>query len=271
MSDRPAGPLRRVARRIRRLPTARRIARWLNEQSYHSRHPGGVRDRAIATLLRFDVLTVAERQASIDQLVDRFFDEIEQRPIDVFVEAGAKEGSASVRARTGVGVAHVVAFEANPHTHRRFHHALTSAGVDHRNVALVDAPGPQTFHVRLSDGGRPTADGQSSLLVRPDHEPGYEPTMVRGGLLDQEVRDLSGRVAMWIDVEGATAQVMRGAPETLARTDVVLVEVEDRRMWEGQEWLHLDVIRHLVGHGLRPVARDLQWRYQFNVLFVRNG
>jgi hypothetical protein len=147
---------------------------------------------------------------------------------DGFIEAGAKDGGASRRATSEVGLADVVAFEANPYTYKRFHRGLVEAGVVHENLALSDVSREVEYF----------AD------------------------------DPAVSFAMWFDVEGPSSQVLRGACELLTRTTAVFIKVENRGKWDGQEWLHHDVIRFLSGCGLPPVARDTQSRHQFNVLFV---
>ena len=77
--------------------------------------------------------------------------------------------------------------------------------------------------------------------------------------------------AMWVDVEGAVAEVFGGATRTLERTDVVIVEVEAVERWIGQRWLAADVVHRLARSGLQVVARDMQSRWQFNILCVRDG
>lgn len=212
--------------------------------------------------------SVDERRASTEALVELFFALGAVTDVDVFVEAGAKEASASLRAIES-GFPRVVAFEANPYTHRRFASAVNAAGVDYRHVALSERAGDVTFLVRRNDDGSPIADGQGSLLVRPDHEPGYEEVTVSGVTLDDEVGGGDGRVAMWVDVEGAVAEVLGGGSGVLERTDVMIVEVEAVARWVGQRWLASDVIERLGRSGLRPVGRDMQSRWQYNIVFVR--
>ena len=74
---------------------------------------------------------------------------------------------------------------------------------------------------------------------------------------------------MWIDVEGASAQVLRGATGILGAVAVVMIEVESDRRWEGQEWVDHDVVRFFASVGLIPVARDRQSRLQYNIVFAR--
>ncbi|MFT6391331.1 MAG: FkbM family methyltransferase [Ilumatobacter sp.] len=202
-------------------------------------------------------------------MVELLFSLVDNGGIDGFIEAGAKDGGASSRAVSEFGLSNVVAFEANPYTHKRFNKRLVKAGVKHEHLALSETSGTVQFLVRLKEDGTPIADGQGSLLVRSDHTPGYESVSVEAVTLDgYYADDMSTSFAMWVDVEGASSQVLRGATMLLERTDLVFIEVEDRHKWDGQEWLHDDVVTFFVEHGLNPVARDTQSRHQFNVLFV---
>lgn len=193
--------------------------------------------------------------------------------VERFVEAGAKDAGASRRAATHGEVAEVVAFEANPYTHRRFVDAVSADGVDYRHQALAEREEEMTFLVRLSEDGKPMADGQGSLLVRPDHLPGYERVPVVARRLDESLGNLSSTLttALWVDVEGASAQVLRGASGVLDSVVAVMIEVESDRRWEGQEWIDHDVVRFFAEFGLAPVARDRQSRLQYNIVFARRG
>ena len=43
----------------------------------------------------------------------------------------------------------------------------------------------------------------------------------------------------------------------LADTAVLIIEVEERPVWDGDHWLRPAVVDYLAEHGLVPVARDL--------------
>lgn len=259
---------KRAARVVRRTSPALWVADRVPREHYRRGAPGGMLDRGLAALVRWDMATPEERRTSIDELVEVFFTLVRAIEPATFVEAGAKDAAASIRA-AGTGIPNVLAFEANPYTHRRFAEAVRAVDVEYEHLALTDEPGPVTMHVRRRDDGTAIADGQASMLVRPNHPPGYEHVTVDGLPLDDCVADRPGPIAVWVDVEGASSWVLRGAPETLGRSGVLMIEVEERVSWTGQEWLHMDVIEHLVAHGLVPVARDRQSRFQFNVVFVR--
>ncbi len=258
---------------VRRSSWTRRVIGAVGTRQFRVGRPCGLADRAIARLLTLDAPSPAERARTVDSLTELFFDLVAATRVQRFVEAGAKDAPASVRAATDAGVDRVIAFEANPYTHRRFQRAVTAAGVDYRHMALSDKAGEVDFLVRLTDDGTPMADGQGSMLVRPDHDPGYAEVRVEAVCLDDAVdtADPQPPTSLWVDVEGASAPVLRGAPALLGSVQVAIIEVESDRRWTGQEWIDRDVIDFFVGVGLYPVARDRQSRLQYNIVFARSG
>lgn len=226
-----------------------------------------------ATATSYDLRDATERARSTTDLEALFFELVAAFQPSVFIEAGAKDAGASRRARACCPDARIVAFEANPHTHRRFRavNADPSLQVEYLNLALTDRPGTVAFNVRRTEDGRPRADGQGSLLRRPDYQPGYEKVEVEATTIDSFVACADdGTCALWIDVEGASQQVLGGARAALAKADVLFVEVEDYPYWQHQ-WLAPEVARCLYAAGLVPVARDYQSALQYNVLFLREG
>lgn len=248
-----------------RTSVARRCTRWLARFRFGV---DGLPGRSIDRVLMYAAPTVRERAASTDSLVELFFALVDALGTDTFIEAGAKEANASLRAIDS-GVAEVVAFEANPYTFERFESGLHASGLDYRHAVLTDRAGEARFLVRRAKDGSPIADGKGSLLARLDQHAGHREVSVRAATLDGEITG-TGRVAMWIDVEGAVAEVIGGAASVLNRTDVVIVEVESTRQWTAQRWLADDVERELRRFDLLPVARDIQSRWQYNIVFVRD-
>ena len=233
-----------------------------------SRRVGGV----LHQMALYDPVTPTDRNRSVENLVELFFTLVADLEVERFVEAGAKEAAASHRASSIDAVREIVAFEANPYTHRRFAPNHENSSVRYKHLALSDRPGTATLFVRLRGDGSPSADGQASLLVRPSHQPGFEEVEVEAVTLDGWFGAPTGhRTALWIDVEGASSAVLGGASSLLGETDVLIVEVEERVTWEGQQWLRNDVIAVLATHDMIPIARDQQSRYQFNILFVRDA
>lgn len=254
--------------------------------------PGGDRDPALEPGLRehllraydlamlanagnYDLRGRAERQRSARDLAALFHRAVRAAGADLFVEAGAKDAETSRRARSYLDPsARVVAFEGNPYVHERFleHNTGGSDPIEYRHLALSDTEGEVTFHVRLTAKGKPKPDGRGSIrTIRDENHPhGYEQVVVEATTLDAffDVSSVDS-CALWIDVEGASQEVLTGGHELLSKADAILIEVEELEEWKwGPAWTVTDVCDHLFGYGLIPIARDYQSRYQFNVLFV---
>jgi FkbM family methyltransferase len=232
------------------------------------------RDWALmATAIKYDVSRTAGRKASVDDLSALFFSLADAVGADLFIEAGAKDGSSATYARAHLGVDRAVAFEANPYTYRRFasRHSPGS-GVEYLNLALTEQPGRVRFNVLRNADGRPRADGQASLLKRQDQlGNGFVEVEVEGTSLDAFFASHPYQsAALWVDVEGAAQQVLSGGRATLTKTSIVMIEVEDRQRWGDEHWLRKDTMSYLYDHGLIPVARDFQSRYQHNVVLIRH-
>lgn len=217
------------------------------------------------------------RARSEHVLDDLFFTLVGLADPALFVEAGAKDAPASLRVAEERPGTTVIACEANPRLQRHFAEALGHAerGVDYRATALSDAPGTVTLHVpEIGDDFGGGLAGTSSLLSSGPAESPFGPEVVRTEMqveattLDALGREVpQGRVALWVDVEGAAEQVLRGGRDLLARCDVLKIEVETQAYWQGQ-WVEGDLFAHLMERGLRPVARDLTGDAQYNVVFV---
>lgn len=267
---RPA--LRRSARRLGRCPVGLATFRLIDRMPLRRDRPRRALAELSYRLAPYRPMEPAQRAASVHHTESLFLELVERLQPDTMIEAGAKDGGIAARVKAARPATRVVAFEANPYTFRRFaeRHADGASGVDYRNVALSDRSGDVTFHVNVRPDGRPSADGQGSLLTRvPDHARPTAEVGVSATSLD-ECFEPAGNVsfALWIDVEGATRPLLRGGAAVLHRTAVLIVEVEERSIWGGQA-TRADVVDVLSRHGLVPVARDFQSRYQFNLVFVR--
>lgn len=225
----------------------------------------------LASASNYDFALDGERRRSARDLARLFHYLVKLLQPDLFIEAGAKDALASCRARTNMTGGRVVAFEANPYTHKRFSAKprVAKANIEYLHLALSDQVGEVSFHVLANDKGQPSADGQGSLRRRVVEDRKEIQVTVRSTTLDTFfAKHAFERAAMWVDVEGALEMVLTGGSEVLRKVQLMIVEVEDQPVWSGQ-WLAKDTMSYLYEHGLVPIARDYQSRYLYNIVFAR--
>jgi hypothetical protein len=88
-------------------------------------------------------------------------------------------------------------------------------------------------------------------------------SFVSKNLLDSE------SIVLWIDVEGASREVLEGCKKTLDKVSAILIEVEEKEYWNNQ-WLEKDVRKFLTENNFILVARDGEYEYQYNQIYIKN-
>lgn len=196
------------------------------------------------------------------------------------LEIGAHEATFSKKIKECYGDAVTAfAFEAAPTTFARYEEEVSRHGVKYINAALSNVNGTLPFfeyHDKNSEGESGT--GFSSLYAR-DAEitGGAEKSVVSVKALtgDAFIRAQcknANNIALWIDVEGAQAEVLEGLSETFAKNVVasVFIEVEAIPFWPKQKLLAMGVIAKMAELGFSPLLRDTNFGSQFNIIFIRN-
>lgn len=215
-----------------------------------------------------------------------YFSLLQRLQPNICCDIGANDGQAALLAREASGESVVYAFEANPEIHALHQARLAAAGVQYLNLALSDRSGEVTVFAprTLSKSWRPeglveariaepATTGKTSLFRRAE-EATYAEFNVRSQTLDEFFGASGQRIekssfALWIDAEGAAAQVLAGAEAVLRSVVAIFVEVEGYKFWKGQR-MAADVAEFLKERGFVPVARDREYGgAQFNILFVR--
>ena len=72
---------------------------------------------------------------------------------------------------------------------------------------------------------------------------------------------------LWLDLQGMEMAVLNAAPNVLAHTQAVMMEVSRRELYAGSP-LYPDVVRWMRARGFRPVI-DRVWTLFGNILFLR--
>jgi FkbM family methyltransferase len=210
------------------------------------------------------------RHQVIDGRVEQFFRYLckQVRPTLV-LELGAHEGKFSIWAKRELPDARCLALEANPYVYEEHREQLARAGVEYRHLAAGPETGTVTIHIPTGVNGRElTRTSRMASLVTHTRSDGDEAVEVPATRVDDLVSlGPDDRLVVWVDVEGASQQVLAGGHAVLARADAVYIEVEKDARWHGQ-WLDVDVARYFGELGKVPVLRDIQRPHQYNVVFV---
>ena len=184
----------------------------------------------------------------------------------LILDVGSRDGSDALAFRAVSPASRILCFEANPRLFAgmRADPRLAAAGIEIFPFAASDAAGEASFRIFNAE------KGMGSLLPRVD-APDAESFTVQTRRLDDlpEARGAAS-IALWIDVEGCSYQVVEGAKGLLDRVTVIHAEVETRAFWAEQK-LAGDLARMLAGHGFSPVLVRMKRSTpeQGNAIFLR--
>jgi len=185
------------------------------------------------------------------------------------LEIGAHEASFSSWLKEASPTTRCLAFEANPYVAEKHRERVTAAGVEYRHLAIGPTNGPAHLVIPTSvrNKERRLTNRMASLSLHTESDSAETVEVESVRLDDFLTLGPDDRLVAWVDVEGATEIVLGSGPEVLRRTSLVYIEVELEAKWHDQ-WLDVDVARHLAGLGFVPIARDAQRPHQYNVIFA---
>ena len=223
--------------------------------------------------------------ASSERLRALFLSFLRRVDPSIFCDVGAHDAQASLTVRCILPTCRIYAFEANPEIYSRNNASLKDKGFQYLNLAISDRSGsatvfvPRTLSKAYVDGNvvdtsvvEPQNTGKASLLKR-NEDATYAEFAVQTISLDgffraQHLAIKNERFALWIDVEGAGANVLAGAKAVLRHTAIIFIETEGFEFWKDQI-RSSEISQFLIRHGFIPIARDYEYGdKQFNVLFL---
>ena len=236
-----------------------------------------LKNQMLATACHFDMMDDADRKRSNIALQALFLNFVYFLKPKCFVEVGAFQADASVNVRTRDKSISAIALEANPHNYAAFKDSpkFSELGIDYRHLAASDRTGTVEFYIRNKFQGveRPLVSTDNSILPRSGTDAEYViarvPSVALADMLGSN-EFLATDFCLWIDVEGASREVLTGAAGVLDRVNVVFIEVEEFSYWSNQ-WLADDVVRFMLDHNFIPVARDFEYVNQYNIVFIKEN
>ena len=207
----------------------------------------------------------SERQASAIELANLFINLVKMNNIETLFEIGAF--NADVSNFLSDSVKNIHAFEASKRNYESAKNNIKN-NVVYNNLAVSDR-NDYVYVNSLVDTENPGAD---SIMERSVLEGDYESIKVKSVTIDSyaDENDLTNTsIAMWIDVEGAAGLVLDGAKKILAKTQVILIEVEQHEFWKDQ-CLCGEINKILFENGFVSIARDFEYEHQYNIVYVKN-
>lgn len=189
---------------------------------------------------------------------------------DLVCDVGAMDGSDAMRFKKMLPSSKVVLFEANK---TNYEWIKNNPEIQHKeiqafNQIVSNTDGIKIFHtVKASDteGVNQHLQGMSSVLERNDDARLADRVELSSVRLDSKIKTLGdfSCIALWVDVEGATYEVLEGLSGIKDRVKIIHAEVETEEIWQGQK-LKQDVEKladslgfSVLAHGRNPVQHDI--------------
>lgn len=189
------------------------------------------------------------------------------------LDIGSMDGSDALMLKKLSTASKCFAFEANPYNFNSMNNdpRLSDAGVELINKAVADQSGVTSFFIaRQSDDSVDWRRGTSSLLKRDKTSDDIEEVevQVESITLNEFLqKNCLKSCAIWVDVEGAAYQVLKGADRVANHIIIGHVEVETSSVWADQKDA-ISVLDLLDGLGFCTIARG-GGKNQHDIVFVR--
>jgi FkbM family methyltransferase len=199
--------------------------------------------------------------------------------VDAVCDIGSMDGADALMFRRVLRSASIYAFEPNPGNFRLMQAdtALREHDIRLLPLAVTDHDGEaELFLVEVEADPAPNCPwrGMSSLYRRSGRMGSSQAVAVRTTRLDTFLADETPRhsLALWIDTEGTSCEVIEGARGVAAQLCLLHVEVETKPIISPDQKLYPEVKALLDELGFVELATDhARSAGQFNALFVRRA
>ena len=186
---------------------------------------------------------------------------------DISIEVGAHSAEFST-IMAGYGI-DAYAFEASPYVYGRYRNIQIPDLLWYLNTAISDEDGTAKFQIQ--ERTDPAITGNNTIMNRLENTE-YKYIDIPQRSLDSFFKpDGESEYCLWIDAEGATGKVLRGARKLLNYVSSIHIEVETREFWQDQ-WLLEDVEEYLAGYGFKEYKRcniDIHG-HQLNIIYTKH-
>ncbi|MCH7823172.1 MAG: FkbM family methyltransferase [Acidobacteria bacterium] len=192
---------------------------------------------------------------------------------DLVCDVGSMNARDAKRFRHVLPKARIVAFEASPHNAQLIEESgdVDDYDIQLRRQAVSNVDGTLTFNVEhfSSEKGQHLRQSISSTRKRIAGSLGRTEVEVESIRLDTFVQRLTpppASIALWIDAEGNSYEILEGMEGIRHRVTIIHVEVETREFWHGQK-LKADVVDLMASMDFVSFARGYD-EFQHDVIFL---
>lgn len=227
------------------------------------------------TRTHLDLDLRSDRVKSNVLLVEYFFHLVEKIQPQCSFELGAFTADFSRKIKQQLPSTKIYAFEANPHNYQYVLANFELEGITYINKALWNENKTLAFNLQTKINGQNVNKvvGNNSVLERHAINFECEVVDVEGITLSSFINEnnLKNKSSvLWIDVEGASKEVLNGCVDVLDDVKLIFIEVEEVRFWKKQ-WLESDVNAFLKDAGFTLIARDGEYPKQYNQIYIKNS
>jgi len=184
---------------------------------------------------------------------------------DLVFDIGSLDGRDAIRMRDLLPESQIVSFEANSLNYKKMEEnpVFNPLNISIMNKAVSDIDGEVDFYeeeIFIKDDGRDNRHGGvSSTRARVDEiSKGHNKVKVETTRVDSFVLSLPvlpKSIALWIDVEGGSFEVLNGLSGVKDLVSLIHVEVETEEVWKDQK-TKKDVLDLLDSEGFMVIARS---------------
>jgi len=184
---------------------------------------------------------------------------------DYIIEVGAHAAEFSI-AVSNMLMINGVAFEANQFVYNRYYSDVTKNGlISYLNYAVSESDGEVT--IKVSTDKYAGNNSIKNIINKYIHI--TDEYLVKSVCLNNFLRNtIFNKASMWIDVEGASKEVLLGSSDILKRVQSIFIESEDTQYWEGQ-WTTDDITKFLEERDFVLIDYEDIYDFQKNLIFIK--